>query len=59
MIRVVSLGVVEEVVGVVDLIISQVLEGGHAIDDAGGDVVVCVHISQRLGTCEVLLGNVS
>jgi len=33
-------GVVKEVTGVVDLIVSQVLEGWHAIDDAEGDAVV-------------------
>jgi len=42
--RAVGLGVIEEVAGVMDLIVSQVLGGGHAIDDAGGDVTVGVGI---------------
>ena len=36
----VSLGVIEEIAGMVDLIVSQVFEGRGAVDDSGGDVVV-------------------
>jgi hypothetical protein len=55
----IGLGVIKEVVSVIDLVVSQVLEGWHAVDDAGGDAVVGVGISQGLGTLEVLLSDVS
>jgi hypothetical protein len=58
MMGVVSPGVIEEVAGVVDLIVSQVLEGWHAIDDVGGDAVVGVGVSQRLSALKALLGDV-
>ena len=58
-IRVVSPGVVEEVAGMVDLVVSQVLKGGHAVDDAGGDAVVSIHIGQGLGALEALLSDIS
>jgi hypothetical protein len=58
MVRAVGPRVVEEVACVVDLIVSQVLEGQHAIDDAGGDAVVGIGISQGLGALEVLLSDV-
>jgi len=55
----IGLGVIKEVVSVIDLVVSQVLEGWHAVDDAGGDAVVGVGISQGLGALEVLLSDVS
>jgi hypothetical protein len=55
----VSPGVVKEVAGVVDLIVSQVFDRGRAVDDAGGDAVVGVGISQRLGALKALLSDVS
>jgi hypothetical protein len=51
----VSPGVVKEVAGVVDLIVGQVLEGRHAVNDTRGDAVIGVCIGQGLGTLEVLL----
>jgi len=51
----VSPGVVEEVAGMVDLVVCQLVKGRHAIDDAGGDVVVGVSVGQRLGALEALL----
>jgi len=55
----VSPGVVEEVSGMVDLVVGQVLDGGCTVDDAGGDAVVGVGISQGLGALKVLLSDVS
>jgi hypothetical protein len=55
----VSPGVVEEVAGVVNLIVSQVLDWGHAVDDTGGDVVIGVGVSQGLGTLKALLSDIS
>ena len=55
----VGLGVVEEVTGVMDLIVSQVFEGWRAIDDTGGDVVVGIGVGQGLGTLEALWGDIS
>jgi hypothetical protein len=43
--RAVSPGVVEEVVGVVDLIVSQVLKGRGAVNNVGGDMVVGIGVS--------------
>ena len=51
-------GVVEEVAGVMDLIVGQVLGRGHAVDDAGGDAAVGVGVGQGLGTLKALLGDV-
>jgi len=51
--------VVEEVMGMVDLVVGQLFKGWHAVDDAGGDTVVGVGISQGLGALEVLLSDVS
>jgi hypothetical protein len=55
----VSPGVVEEVSGMVDLVVSQVLDGGCTVDDAGGNAVVGVGISQGLGALKALLSDVS
>jgi hypothetical protein len=52
-------GVVEEVAGVADLIVCQVLEGRRAVNDARGDAVVGVGIGQGFGTLKALLGDVS
>ena len=38
-------GVVEEVAGMVDLTVGQVFNGGHAVDDTGGNAVVGICIS--------------
>ena len=51
--------VVEEVVGVVDLIVGQVLNGGCAVDDAGGDAVIGIGVRQGLGALKALLSDVS
>jgi hypothetical protein len=51
-------GVIKEVASMVDLIVSQVFEGWHAIDDVGGDAVVGIGIRQGLGTLEALLSDV-
>ena len=56
---VISPGVVKEVVGMMDLIVSQVLDRGRAVDDMGGDAVVGVGVSQGLGTLKALLSDVS
>jgi hypothetical protein len=48
-------GVIEEVAGVADLVVGQVLEGWRAIDDAGGNVIVGIGVGQGLGTLEALL----
>ena len=37
--------VIEEVMGMIDLIVSQVLNGGRTVDDAGGNAVVGICIS--------------
>ena len=55
----VGLGVIKEVAGMVDLIVSQVFEGGCTIDDTWDDVVVGICISQGLGALEALLSDVS
>ena len=47
--------IVEEIAGVVDLIVGQVFEGRHTVNDAGGDAVIGVCISQGLGALEALL----
>jgi hypothetical protein len=52
-------GVVEEVTGVADLVVCQLVKGRRAIDDAGGDAVVGVSIGQGLGALKVLLGGIS
>jgi hypothetical protein len=54
----VSPGVVEEVMGMVDLIVSQVLDGGCAVDDAGGDAVIGIGVGQGLGTLKALLDDI-
>jgi hypothetical protein len=51
-------GVVEEVAGVMDLIVSQVLDRGRAVDDTGGDAVVSVGVGQGLGALKALLSDV-
>ena len=51
-------GVVEEVAGVVDLVVRQLVKGWRAIDDAGGDAGVGVGVGQGLGALEALLGDV-
>ena len=48
-------GVVEEVVGMIDLIVGQMLERGHAVNDVGGNVIVGVRVGQGLGALEALL----
>ena len=52
-------GVVEEVAGVVDLVVRQLVKGWRAIDDAGGDAVVGVGVGQGLGALKALLSDVS
>jgi hypothetical protein len=52
-------GVIEEVAGMVDLIVCEVLEGQRAVDDAGGDAVVGVGVGQGLGALKALLSDVS
>ena len=59
MTRAIGPGVVEEVVGMMDLIVSQVLDRGHAVDDTGGDAVIGVGVSQGLGTLKALLSDIS
>jgi len=56
---VVGPGVVEEVAGVMDLIVSQVFDRGRAVDDVRGDAVVGIGISQGLGALKALLSDVS
>ena len=51
-------GVVEEVAGVMDLIVGQVLGRGRAVDDAGGNAAVGVGVGQGLGALKALLGDV-
>ena len=51
-------GVVEEVAGVMDLIVGQVLGRGRAVDDAGGDAAVGIGVGQGLGALKALLGDV-
>jgi hypothetical protein len=50
--------VIEVVVGVVDLVVSYMSEGGHAVDDPRGNVVVGVGISKCLDTFEVLFCDI-
>jgi hypothetical protein len=52
-------GVVEEVAGMVDLVVGQLVEGWRAVDDAGGDALVGVGVGQGLGTLKALLSDVS
>jgi hypothetical protein len=54
----VSPGVVEEVAGVMDLVVGQVFGRGRAVDDAGGDAAVGVGVGQGFGTLKALLGDV-
>ena len=58
MVRAVSPRVVIIVAGMADLVVSHLLKGGHAIDDAGGDAVIGVCISQGLSAFKALLGDV-
>ena len=51
-------GVVEEVAGVMDLIVGQVLGRGRAVDDAGSDAAVSIGVGQGLGALKALLGDV-
>ena len=51
-------GVVEEVAGMMDLIVSQVLDRGRAVDDTRGDAVVGIGVGQGLGALKALLGDV-
>ena len=52
-------GVVEEVAGVMDLVVGQVFGRGCAVDDAGGDAVVGVGVGQGFGALKALLSDVS
>ena len=52
-------GVIKEVVGMVDLVVGQVLDRGHTVDDAEGDAVVGIGVGQGLGALKVLLSDVS
>jgi hypothetical protein len=52
-------GVIKEVMGVMDLIVSQVLDRGRAVDDAGGDAVIGVGVRQGLGALKALLSDIS
>ena len=56
--RTVGPGVVEEVAGVMDLIVGQVLGRGRAVDDAGGNATVGIGVGQGLGALKALLGDV-
>jgi len=51
----VSPEVVKEVASMTDLIVGQLLKGGCAVNDMGGDAIVGVCIRQGLGALEVLL----
>jgi hypothetical protein len=42
----------------VDLVVGQVLDRGHTVDDTGGDAVVGIGIGQGLGTLKVLLSDI-
>jgi hypothetical protein len=55
----VSPGVVEEVVGVVDLVVGQVFKRWRAVDNVGGDAVIGVGVGQGLSTLKALLSDVS
>jgi hypothetical protein len=52
-------GVIEEVAGMVDLVVGQLVEGWHAVDDAGGNAVIGIGIGQGLGALKALLSDVS
>jgi hypothetical protein len=52
-------GVIEEVAGVADLVVCQVLEGRRAVDDTRGNAVIGVGVGQGLGALKALLGDVS
>jgi hypothetical protein len=54
----IGLGVIEVVAGMVDLVVSHVGKGGHAVDDSGGNVVVGVGIYESFDAFKVLLCNV-
>ena len=55
----VGLGVVEEVAGMVDLVVGQLVEGWRAVDDVGGDAVIGIGVGQGLGALKALLSDVS
>ena len=48
-------GVVKEVAGVVDLIVREVFAGRHTVNDARGDALIGIGVSQGLGALEALL----
>jgi hypothetical protein len=50
--------VIEVVVGIVDLVVSHVDKGGHAVDDSRGNVVAGVGVCEGFDAFEALLCNV-
>ena len=50
--------VVEEVAGVVDLIVGQVFGRGRAVNDAGGNATVGIGVGQEFGALKALLGDI-
>jgi hypothetical protein len=52
-------GVVEEVTSMANLVVGQMLKGGCAVNDMGGNAVIGICVSQGLGTLEALLSDVS
>jgi hypothetical protein len=55
---VVSPGVIEEVMGVGDLVVSHLHEGQHAVNDMRGNVVISVSLGQGLSAVKVLRGDI-
>ena len=51
-------GILEVVVGMVDLVVGHVGKGRHAENDAGGDAVVGIGVCECLDTFEALLRDV-
>ena len=51
-------GVIEEVAGMMDLIVCEMFAGRRAVNDARGDAVIGIGVGQSFGALEALLRDV-